>query len=74
MSREKTKDCRLRFFAGIRVIIDFIPNHMSNKSTWFQYSESRKPGYEDYFVWRDGTNDGGRNSTNFEPGPPNNWV
>lgn len=50
---------------GIKVIMDFVPNHSSDKHPWFLLSENRTSGYEDYYIWRDGAT----NST-----PPNNWV
>lgn len=50
---------------GIKVIMDFVPNHSSHEHPWFLLSENRTSGYEDYYIWRDGVN----NST-----PPNNWV
>lgn len=50
---------------GIRVVLDFVPNHSSSQCEWFKKSENREPGYEDYYVWRDAAPDGG---------PPNNWV
>ena len=53
------------------MIIDFIPNHTSDKHKWFQ--ESRKGGennpYKDYYVWHPGKlGKGGRRE------PPSNWV
>lgn len=55
---------------GLKVIMDFVPNHSSNLHEWFVKSEQREPGYEDYYVWHDGKVNpaGGRNL------PPNNWV
>uniref|UniRef100_A0A182JC45 alpha-glucosidase n=1 Tax=Anopheles atroparvus TaxID=41427 RepID=A0A182JC45_ANOAO len=55
---------------GLKVIMDFVPNHSSNKHEWFIKSENRENGYEDYYVWNDGkpNPDGGRNL------PPNNWI
>lgn len=44
---------------GIKVIMDFIPNHSSDQHEWFVKSENKEEGYEDYYVWRD---------------EPNNWV
>lgn len=41
---------------GIKVIMDFIPNHSSDQHEWFVKSENRAEGYEDYYVWRDETN------------------
>lgn len=51
---------------GIKVIMDFVPNHTSNLHKWFILSENRTEGYEDYYVWVDA------NVTTGEP--PNNWV
>ena len=58
------------------MIIDFIPNHMSNQSSWFQFSENNFAGYEDFFVWRDRSDneEADNNSTEAVPRPPNNWV
>ncbi|KAL0281024.1 UNVERIFIED_CONTAM: hypothetical protein PYX00_002144 [Menopon gallinae] len=55
---------------GIRVIMDFIPNHSSDKHEWFAKSVDRVPGYEDFYVWKDpaGFDVDGR------PIPPNNWL
>lgn len=49
---------------GIKVILDFVPNHTSNLHEWFQKSEARDPEFEDFYVWVDGTPDT----------PPNNWL
>ncbi|XP_045483406.1 maltase 1-like isoform X2 [Harmonia axyridis] len=49
---------------GLKVILDFVPNHTSDQHEWFKASENRTEGYEDYYVWRDGTSDK----------PPNNWL
>lgn len=54
---------------GIKVILDFVPNHTSDQSEWFIKSVNREPGYEDYYVWRDGLVAGGGDAV-----PPNNWV
>jgi len=56
---------------GINVVLDFVPNHSSNESDWFNLSVNRTKGYENYFVWVDGVQDPSN------PGklrPPNNWV
>ena len=47
------------FILGMKLILDFIPNHTSKNHTWFQKSENKTQGYEDYYIWRD---------------QPNNWV
>jgi alpha-glucosidase len=50
---------------GIRVIVDFVPNHTSDEHPWFRESRaSRASPKRDWFVWRDPAPDGG---------PPNNW-
>ncbi|KAL3267383.1 hypothetical protein HHI36_011513 [Cryptolaemus montrouzieri] len=49
---------------GIRVIMDFVPNHTSDQHEWFKASENRTEGYEDYYLWADGTPEQ----------PPSNWI
>ncbi|XP_013177984.1 PREDICTED: maltase A1-like [Papilio xuthus] len=56
---------------GIRVILDFVPNHTSNESDWFLRSVRREPGYEDYYVWADGIPDPNKSGVQK---PPSNWV
>ncbi|XP_075060236.1 amino acid transporter heavy chain SLC3A1 isoform X2 [Mixophyes fleayi] len=53
---------------GIKVVIDLIPNHTSNKHNWFQLSRNRTDKYTDYYIWHDCQNTGGQVT------PPNNWV
>lgn len=60
----------IRCFAGLRIVLDFVPNHTSNESMWFQ--ESRKgPNnrYSNYYIWQDGVM-----LPNGSRAPPNNWV
>jgi alpha-glucosidase len=55
-------DCHAR---GIRVVLDWVPNHTSDRHPWFR--ASRSAGGEptrNWYVWRDGAPDGG---------PPNDW-
>lgn len=62
--------------ADIRLIMDFVPNHTSDKHAWFEESEkSRDNKYADYFVWHDGNRSRPmwRNGEMI-PGPPTNWV
>jgi alpha-glucosidase len=50
---------------GIRVIVDWVPNHTSDQHPWFIESASgRNSPKRDWYVWRDPAPDGG---------PPNNW-
>lgn len=51
---------------GIKVMLDFVPNHSSDQHEWFkQAASSRDNPYRDYYVWKDATSDGS---------PPNNWL
>jgi len=49
---------------GLRVLVDWVPNHTSDQHPWFVESRaSRTSAKRDWYVWRDGTPDR----------PPNNW-
>ncbi|WP_331345278.1 alpha-amylase family glycosyl hydrolase [Cellvibrio sp. UBA7661] len=37
----------------MKVILDLVLNHISDKHEWFIKSANKEPGYEDYFIWRD---------------------
>src|SRR5215470_12585333 len=51
---------------NIRVILDFVPNHSSNRHPWFAESRrSRDNPKRDWYIWRDPRPDGG---------PPTNWL
>ncbi len=51
---------------GLRVIIDWVPNHTSDQHPWFiDASSGPDSEHRDWYVWRDATPDGA---------PPNNWV
>jgi len=51
---------------GIRVVLDWVPNHTSDRHAWFVESRSsRDAPKRDWYVWRDPGPDGE---------PPNNWV
>lgn len=53
---------------GVRIILDFVPNHSSDECEWFIKSAARDPEYADFYVWHPGRVwDGVRY-------PPNNWV
>jgi alpha-glucosidase len=50
---------------GIRLVLDLVPNHTSDRHPWFVESRSgRGHARHDWYVWRDGSPDGP---------PPNNW-
>src|SRR5215218_4290510 len=47
---------------GIKVVLDFVPNHTSDLHPWFLESRfSRGSPKRDWYLWRNGN-------------PPNNWV
>ncbi|VWX60545.1 putative alpha-glucosidase [Burkholderiales bacterium 8X] len=50
---------------GLRVVMDFVPNHSSDRHPWFIQSRSaRDDPKRDWYLWRDPAEGGG---------PPNNW-
>ncbi|XP_046592769.1 maltase 1-like [Neodiprion lecontei] len=53
---------------GLKVILDFIPNHSSINHTWFNASIYRTHPYTDYYIWDNGTT----NASGYNI-PPNNW-
>ncbi|KAK8727919.1 hypothetical protein OTU49_009515 [Cherax quadricarinatus] len=55
---------------GLKVIMDFVPNHTSDQHEWFQKSVAREDPYTDYYIWADSK--GGTDNTTRQP--PNNWT
>lgn len=50
---------------GIRIIIDYVPNHTSSEHAWFKESRSSRDNPKrDWYIWRDAKPDGSA---------PNNW-
>ena len=51
---------------GLKLILDFVPNHTSDQHPWFiESASSRTSPKRDWYLWRDPAPDGG---------PPNNWL
>ena len=56
---------------GIRIMMDMVMNHTSDKHKWFLESESSRTNPKrDWYVWRDPK---GYDATG-KPIPPNNWI
>jgi len=44
---------------GIRILMDLVVNHTSDEHSWFIESRKNKDNeYRDYYIWRDGKNNG----------------
>ena len=53
---------------GMRLIMDWVPNHTSDQHPWFvDARSSRSAEHRDWYLWRDGRAPGGGE-------PPNNWA
>jgi oligo-1,6-glucosidase/alpha-glucosidase len=55
---------------GLRLLLDFVPNHSSDQHPWFRESRSSRDNPKrDWYIWRDPRRgaDGSRH-------PPNNWI
>jgi alpha-glucosidase len=49
---------------GIKVVVDFVPNHTSDQHPWFRDARTGPQSpRRDWYVWREGR----------DGGPPNNW-
>lgn len=52
--------------SGLKVIIDYVPNHTSDRHPWFLESRSSRDNPKrDWYIWADPKPDGS---------PPNNWL
>lgn len=51
---------------GLKLLLDFVPNHSSDEHPWFLESRSSRDNpRRDWYIWRDPAPGGG---------PPNNWI
>jgi alpha-glucosidase len=51
---------------GLRIVLDYVPNHTSDQHPWFVESRSSRANpRRDWYIWKDAKPDGS---------PPNNWV
>ncbi|KAL0125458.1 hypothetical protein PUN28_004518 [Cardiocondyla obscurior] len=55
--------------ASMKIIMDFVPNHSSDKHEWFVKSLKSEEPYTDYYVWHKG-----KVLPNGTVTVPNNWV
>ncbi|XP_017105817.2 maltase A2 [Drosophila bipectinata] len=55
---------------GVKIILDFVPNHSSDENEWFEKSVNREEGYDDFYVWDDGK----LNEATGEREAPSNWI
>ncbi len=53
---------------GLKVMVDFVPNHTSDQHEWFQKSRNKQDDYDDWYIWHPGKKDEQGNRV-----PPNNW-
>ncbi|MGP7794728.1 alpha-amylase family glycosyl hydrolase [Sphingomonas sp. CLY1604] len=55
---------------GLKLLLDFVPNHSSTDHPWFRESRSSRDNPKrDWYIWRDPAPD-----ANGSWGPPNNWI
>jgi alpha-glucosidase len=55
---------------GIKLILDFVPNHTSDEHEWFKRSERNETDYKDFYIWQNPIVDPISNVAT----PPNNWI
>ena len=58
---------------GLKLILDFVPNHTSDEHAWFRESRSSRDNPKrDWYLWRDPAPPSGTRAS--PGGPPNNWL
>lgn len=65
---------KLFLFLGLKLIIDFVPNHSSSQCEWFLKSIKNEDKYDEYYIWRNASNQDQLSNLTITPIPPNNWV
>lgn len=53
---------------GVKIILDFVPNHSSDEHEWFKKSAAGDKDFKDYYVWHPGRLVNGTRQ------PPTNWM
>lgn len=61
-------------WSDLKLILELVPNHSSYKCKWFPKSVRREGKYQDYYVWRNASNQDQLGDASIVPIPPNNWV
>lgn len=56
---------------GVKILLDFVPNHSSDENDWFIKSANKEAGYEDFYIWHPGYEDKNNASNRL---PPSNWL
>lgn len=54
---------------GLKIILDFVPNHSSDENDWFLKSSENDPTYKDFYIWHPGSK-----TANGDRLPPSNWI
>lgn len=67
--KDATDLIRAAHHVGLRVIVDVVPNHTSDRHPWFQAALTSAPGSHERsrFIFREGRGPGGTE-------PPNDWL
>nr|XP_018903803.1 PREDICTED: maltase A2-like isoform X1 [Bemisia tabaci] len=56
---------------GMKILLDFVPNHTSVEHEWFKRSVNREAPYTDFYVWE---NPRKYDPETNQPIPLNNWI